>query len=122
VVGVADDRTGQAIAAFVVPASRPAGGAVRDAGSADEPQVWAPLAAELSATLRAHVADQIGPIAKPATVVVVPDLPKTRSGKIMRRLLGDICDGRVLGDTTSLQDSTVPDRIAAVRAEVRRAS
>ncbi|WP_423920356.1 acetate--CoA ligase [Frigoribacterium sp. 2-23] len=122
VVGVADARTGQAIAAFVVPATRPEGGTVRDAGSASEPQVWAPLAAELSAALRAHVAEQIGPIAKPATVLVVPDLPKTRSGKIMRRLLGDISDGRELGDTTSLQDETVPGRIAAIRAEATRAS
>ena len=93
-----------------------------DAGSASEPQVWAPLAGSLSSVLRAHVADQIGPIAKPATVLVVPDLPKTRSGKIMRRLLGDIVDGRPLGDTTSLQDDTVPGRIAAIRAEVLRAS
>jgi len=118
VVGVADDRTGQAIAAFVVPASRPAGGAVPDSGSAREPQIWAPLAGSLSGALRAHVADQIGPIAKPATVLVVPDLPKTRSGKIMRRLLGDIVDGRPLGDTTSLQDDTVPGRIAAIREQL----
>ena len=122
VVGVSDDRTGQAIAAFVVPASRPAGGAVRDAGDASEPQVWAPLSGSLSPALRAHVADQIGPVARPATVLVVPDLPKTRSGKIMRRLLGDVSDGRELGDTTSLQDATVPGRIAAVLAEVRGAS
>ncbi|WP_460511658.1 acetate--CoA ligase [Frigoribacterium salinisoli] len=116
VVGVADERTGQAIAAFVVPAQRPAGGAVRDAGSADEPAVWSALTPELSAALRAHVAEQIGPIARPATVLAVPDLPKTRSGKIMRRLLGDLSEGRPLGDTTSLQDATVPARIAAVRA------
>jgi len=122
VVGVADERTGQAIAAFVVPATRPAGGAPRDAGSPDEPQVWAPLSGSLSAVLRAHVAQQIGPVAKPSTVLVVPDLPKTRSGKIMRRLLGDVVDGRPLGDTTSLQDSTVPGRVAAVRAEVLGAS
>ncbi|WP_396599441.1 acetate--CoA ligase [Frigoribacterium sp. R86507] len=122
VVGVTDERTGQAIAAFVVPSIRPAGGAVRDAGDATEPSVWAPLAGSLSPTLRAHVADQIGPIAKPATVLVVPDLPKTRSGKIMRRLLADIVDGRPLGDTTSLQDETVPGRVAAVLAEATRAS
>ena len=86
-------------------------------------QVWAPLAGSLSPVLRAHVADQIGPIAKPATVLVVPDLPKTRSGKIMRRLLGDISDGREpLGDTTSLQDETVPGRVAAILAEATRAS
>ncbi|GAA0965722.1 acetate--CoA ligase [Frigoribacterium faeni] len=120
VVGVADDRTGQAIAAFVVPAVRPAGGAVADAGDAAEPDVWAEASPALSATLRAHVADQIGPIAKPSTVLVVPDLPKTRSGKIMRRLLGDISDGRALGDTTSLQDETVPGRIAAIRERALR--
>jgi acetyl-CoA synthetase len=126
VVGVSDARTGQAIAAFVVPATRPAGGAVRDAGDASEPQVWAALSGSasgsLSPLLRAHVADQIGPVAKPATVLVVPDLPKTRSGKIMRRLLGDVSEGRELGDTTSLQDASVPGRIAAVLAEVRGAS
>ncbi|WP_209559580.1 acetate--CoA ligase [Frigoribacterium sp. PvP032] len=126
VVGVSDARTGQAIAAFVVPATRPAGGAVRDAGTASEPQVWAPLSGSapgsLSPLLRAHVAEKIGPVAKPATVLVVPDLPKTRSGKIMRRLLGDVSEGRELGDTTSLQDSSVPGRIAAVLEEVRGAS
>ena len=116
VVGVADERTGQAIAAFVVPSARPAGGAPRDAGSPDEPAVWSALTPELSAVLRAHVTEQIGAIARPATVLAVPDLPKTRSGKIMRRLLGDLSEGRPLGDTTSLQDSTVPGRIAAVRA------
>jgi acetyl-CoA synthetase len=63
------------------------------------------------------VAVAIGPIAKPRDVVVVPDLPKTRSGKIMRRLLGDIRDGRPLGDVTSLQDDTVPARIARIVAE-----
>jgi len=99
---------------------------VRDAGDASEPQVWAALSGSapgsLSPVLRAHVADQIGPVAKPATVLVVPDLPKTRSGKIMRRLLGDVSEGRELGDTTSLQDASVPGRIAAVLAEVRGAS
>ena len=99
---------------------------MRDAGDASEPQVWAALSGSapgsLSPLLRAHVADQIGPVAKPATVLVVPDLPKTRSGKIMRRLLGDVSEGRELGDTTSLQDASVPERIAAVLAEVRGAS
>lgn len=120
VVGVADDRTGQAVSAFVVPAVRPAGGAPSDAGSASEPDVWAAATPELSVVLRAHVAEQIGPIARPTTVLAVPDLPKTRSGKIMRRLLGDVSEGRPLGDTTSLQDSTVPGRVAAIRAAATR--
>ena len=91
VVGVADAVTGQAIAAFVT-------------GETD------------AAVLRRHVREAIGPVAQPKHVFAVPDLPKTRSGKIMRRLLVDIVDGRPLGDTTSLQDDTVPPRIAAVVA------
>ena len=63
-----------------------------------------------------HVATAIGPIAKPRDILFVPDLPKTRSGKIMRRLLVDLAEGRTLGDTTSLQDGEVPARIAAVLA------
>jgi len=94
VVGVGDETTGQAVAAFVVPS----GGA--------------PTEAEL----RDQVTREIGAIAKPRHIVLVDDLPKTRSGKIMRRLLVDIFDGRPLGDTTSLQDETVPARIVeAVR-------
>ena len=92
VVGMTDATTGQAIAAFVIP-SRP----VDDA---------------LEAELLAHVTREIGVIARPKRIVFVPDLPKTRSGKIMRRLLVDLIDGRPLGDTTSLQDETVPRRIA----------
>jgi acetyl-CoA synthetase len=57
---------------------------------------------------------EIGPVAKPRDIFIVPDLPKTRSGKIMRRLLGDVVDGRTLGDTTSLQDETVPERIQRI--------
>lgn len=110
VVGVADATTGQAIAAFVIPSDD----AVDRAQ--DDPAYWNALAASLSAALREHVATAIGPIAKPRDVVVVPDLPKTRSGKIMRRLLGDIRDGRALGDVTSLQDDTVPERIARIVA------
>lgn len=98
VTGAHDATTGEAIVAFVVP-SRPLG--------PDE---------DASAILRAHIAKQIGPVAKPRDVIVVPDLPKTRSGKIMRRLLRDIIDGRPLGDVTSLQDSTVPGRIAEIVA------
>ncbi|MCI2956584.1 acetate--CoA ligase [Agromyces atrinae] len=92
VVGVSDATTGEAVAAFVVLSSEP-----------DESTI---------AALRDHVAHAIGPIAKPKRIVLVPDLPKTRSGKIMRRLLVDLAEGRPLGDTTSLQDESVPGRIA----------
>ena len=61
--------------------------------------------------LRAHVAAEIGAIAKPKTIYLTPDLPKTRSGKIMRRLLRDVAEGRNLGDTTTLADATVVDEI-----------
>ncbi|MCU1406771.1 MAG: acs [Glaciihabitans sp.] len=98
VTGADDPTTGEAIAAFVV--------------------LSRPLAEgeDVAVILRAHIAHQIGPVAKPREIIVVPDLPKTRSGKIMRRLLRDIVDGRPLGDATSLQDSTVPERIAAIVA------
>lgn len=108
VVGVADATTGQAIAAFVIPSDEAVDRAREDAA------YWIELGTSLSARLREHVATAIGPIAKPRDVVVVPDLPRTRSGKIMRRLLGDIRDGRALGDLTSLQDDTVPTRIARI--------
>ena len=61
--------------------------------------------------LRNHVAQKIGPIAKPANIVFTPELPKTRSGKIMRRLLRDVANKRQLGDTTTLADPTVVDEI-----------
>jgi acetyl-CoA synthetase len=61
--------------------------------------------------LRDHVARKIGPIAKPANVVFTPELPKTRSGKIMRRLLRDVAENRALGDTTTLADPTVVQEI-----------
>jgi acetyl-CoA synthetase len=57
--------------------------------------------------LKAHVAKKIGPIARPDEILFAAELPKTRSGKIMRRLLRDIADGRALGDTTTLADPTV---------------
>jgi acetyl-CoA synthetase len=98
VTGADDPTTGEAIAAFVVLS--------RELGP-DE---------DVAAILRAHIAHQIGPVAKPRDIVIVPDLPKTRSGKIMRRLLRDIIDGRALGDATSLQDSSVPSRIAEIVA------
>jgi acetyl-CoA synthetase len=89
----ADERTGQAIVAFV---SLKGG----DEGSL-----------EMLDELRDHVAYKIGPIAKPANIVFTPELPKTRSGKIMRRLLRDVADNRPLGDTTTLADPTVVEEI-----------
>ena len=71
--------------------------------------------------LRNHVAQKIGPIAKPANIVFTPELPKTRSGKIMRRLLRDVAENRPLGDTTTLADPTVVDEIRARgQAEARK--
>ena len=67
----------------------------------------------LAVQLREHVAYVIGPIARPKYLLFTPDLPKTRSGKIMRRLLRDIAEGRQLGDTTTLADATVVDSIRA---------
>ena len=61
--------------------------------------------------LRDHVAKKIGPIAKPANIVFTPELPKTRSGKIMRRLLRDVAEHRPLGDTTTLADPAVVSEI-----------
>ncbi|MFC4222282.1 acetate--CoA ligase [Lysinibacter cavernae] len=116
VVGVHDDTTGQAIAAFVIPADR---GVAAGTATAAELAAWNDLSASLNSLLRSHVATEIGPIAKPRDLIVVPDLPKTRSGKIMRRLLADIVDARPLGDVTSLQDSAVPEQIAAIVAAGR---
>jgi acetyl-CoA synthetase len=67
--------------------------------------------------LRSHVAQKIGPIAKPANIVFTPELPKTRSGKIMRRLLRDVANDRQLGDTTTLADPTVVSEIAKRASE-----
>jgi len=97
VVGRADDRTGQAIAAFVTLKSG-------DWGD------------NIVAELREHVAVKIGKIAKPASIVLTPELPKTRSGKIMRRLLKDLSEERKLGDVTTLSNSTVMADIAALSA------
>jgi len=98
VVGANDDVTGQAIVGYVILL----GG--------NEPSQ------ELGDEIRAHVGTKLGKIARPKTVIIVPDLPKTRSGKIMRRLLRDVADGRQLGDTTTLADPGVVDEIAS-RAE-----
>ncbi len=99
VVGATDQTTGQGIVAFVILR----GDAVADEASGEE---------ALKA-LRDHVAKEIGPIAKPRQIMVVPELPKTRSGKIMRRLLRDVAENRQVGDVTTLADSSVMDLISA---------
>ena len=96
VVGATDATTGQAVVAFVILRGQPEdidGDAV-------------------AKELRDHVAKEIGPIAKPRQILVVPELPKTRSGKIMRRLLRDVAEHRQLGDVTTLTDSAVMDLIS----------
>jgi acetyl-CoA synthetase len=98
VVGRTDPTTGQAIAAFVTLKG--------DATGTDA----------LIAELRKHVADKIGPIARPKSIVITDDLPKTRSGKIMRRLLRDISEKRDLGDVTTLSNAEVVSGIAALAA------
>ncbi|MCZ6567521.1 MAG: acetate--CoA ligase [Actinobacteria bacterium] len=98
VVGRKDDITGQAIAAFVT---------LRSAVTGDE---------DLLSELRDHVAKVIGPIGKPKSIVFTNDLPKTRSGKIMRRLLQDISDNRQLGDVTTLANADIVSEIAEMAA------
>ena len=93
VCGRKDAQTGQAIVAYV------------SLKGGDEGSV------EMLEELRDHVAKKIGPIAKPANIVFTPELPKTRSGKIMRRLLRDVAENRPLGDTTTLADPTVVEEI-----------
>ena len=97
VVGANDPTTGQAIVAFVTVKGAGAEGAAGE---------------ELVAALRDHVAQEIGPIAKPRQILLTPELPKTRSGKIMRRLLRDVAEQRELGDVTTLLDPTV---VSAIR-------
>jgi acetyl-CoA synthetase len=97
VVGATDPTTGQGIVAFVI---------LRGGGPTEEVE-----GEQLVKTLRDHVATEIGPIAKPRQIMIVAELPKTRSGKIMRRLLRDVADHRELGDVTTLTDSTVMDII-----------
>jgi acetyl-CoA synthetase len=70
-------------------------------------QKFVDTAEEAVVLLRAHVTQKIGAIARPREIFVVAELPKTRSGKIMRRLLQDIAEGREIGDTTTLADTTV---------------
>jgi acetyl-CoA synthetase len=95
VVGATDETTGQAVCAFVI--LRESAG---DGGT------------EIVQELRNHVAKEIGAIAKPRQIMVVQELPKTRSGKIMRRLLRDVAEKREVGDVTTLADSTVMDLIS----------
>jgi acetyl-CoA synthetase len=93
VIGITHEIKGQAIGAFVT---------LRGDQTASP---------ELVAELKLHVGEKIGPIARPDTLIPTGELPKTRSGKIMRRLLRDIAEGRVVGDTTTLQDPGVLDAI-----------
>jgi len=98
VVGANDPTTGQGIVAFVI---------LRGSGPTEEAEGQA-----LVRELRDHVSREIGPIAKPRQVMIVAELPKTRSGKIMRRLLKDVAEHRELGDVTTLTDSSVMDLIS----------
>jgi len=100
VVGASDEMTGQSPVAFVI--LRESAG---DGG------------AEIVAELRNHVAHEIGAIAKPSKVMIVPELPKTRSGKIMRRLLRDVAENREVGDVTTLADSSIMQLISAGAAK-----
>ena len=99
VVGANDPVTGQAIVGYVI--------LKQSAEPSDE----------LVEEIRQHVAVKIGPTARPKAVLLVPDLPKTRSGKIMRRLLRDVVEGRDLGDTTTLADASVVTEIRDRAAE-----
>ena len=65
----------------------------------------------MEADLKEHVVRKIGAIARPETIIFSADLPKTRSGKIMRRLLRDIGEGKILGDTTTLADATIVEKL-----------
>jgi acetyl-CoA synthetase len=101
VVGASDETTGQAVVAFVIIKQ-----SYLDRHSPDG----------LAQALRSWVGEQIGPIARPRDVYIVGELPKTRSGKIMRRLLRDVAEGREVGDTTTLADTAV---MSVISAQVR---
>ncbi|GAA5033063.1 acetate--CoA ligase [Microbacterium fluvii] len=98
VVGASDETTGQAVVAFVI---------------VKQSYLDAHSPAGLADALRTWVGEQIGPIARPRDVYIVGELPKTRSGKIMRRLLRDVAEGREVGDTTTLADTAVMSVISA---------
>jgi acetyl-CoA synthetase len=102
VVGRADDRTGQAIAAFV---------SLKGTDQGDE---------DLIKEIRNHVANKIGKIARPASIVFTSELPKTRSGKIMRRLLKDVSERRQLGDVTTLANAAVMDELAELAEAAKK--
>jgi acetyl-CoA synthetase len=93
VVGKSHDIKGQSVAAFVT---------LKGGLRGDD---------DLVVELKKHVVEKIGAIARPETVIFTADLPKTRSGKIMRRLLKDVAEGKALGDTTTLADPTVMGRL-----------
>ena len=93
VVGKAHDVKGQAISAFVT---------LKDTVG---------ISNDVITELKAHVAGKIGPMARPDDIIFAAELPKTRSGKIMRRLLRDVAEGRALGDTTTLADPAVVDSL-----------
>jgi acetyl-CoA synthetase len=97
VVGAKDETTGQAVVAFVILRRSQLDNTGNEA--------------DVSKELREHVAKLIGAIAKPRTIFVVSELPKTRSGKIMRRLLRDVAEDRPIGDVTTLADTTVMETI-----------
>jgi acetyl-CoA synthetase len=99
VVGAADDVTGQAIIGYVI--------LMGDVEASEE----------LREEVRQHVSKKLGPTSRPKAVFLVDDLPKTRSGKIMRRLLKDVAEGRTLGDTTTLADASVVEAIASGAAD-----
>jgi acetyl-CoA synthetase len=93
VVGAADETTGQAVCAFVI---------LRDSATAEGTDN-----SDIVEELRRHVQKEIGAIAKPRQIMIVPELPKTRSGKIMRRLLKDVAENRTVGDTQTLADPAI---------------
>ena len=97
VVGATDELTGQAVVAFVI---------LRHAHAEEAEK------GDVSKTLRDHITKEIGPIARPRQIMVVAELPKTRSGKIMRRLLRDVSENRAIGDVTTLADTSVMDLIS----------
>ncbi len=101
VVGAKDEDTGQAVCAFVILRE-----SALDSGASDGGE-------DIVQELRQHVRKEIGPIATPRQIMIVPELPKTRSGKIMRRLLRDVAEHREVGDVTTLADSSVMDLISA---------
>ena len=101
VIGIADEDTGQAICAFVTLEGDLEGNE------------------EIEKEIRDHVANRIAKIARPKRVIWAGDLPKTRSGKIMRRLLRDIGEGREMGDVTTLRDPAVMDQLEAKVQEIQ---